>query len=88
VRLHPGSVIGCDEDCSANIFCSAYGAKECLPDGTWGACKENSSDAGLGGLALLLPIFRGASLVPGFHSARVLLERGLFVTIGEAVYAA
>lgn len=36
----PGSMVSCDEDCSANIFCSGTAAKTCLPDGTWSACKE------------------------------------------------
>jgi hypothetical protein len=46
----PGSVIGCDEDCTANIFCSSYGAKTCLPDGTWGECRETMDGGLLGGL--------------------------------------
>lgn len=36
----PGSMVACDEDCSASIFCSATAAKTCLPDGTWSACRE------------------------------------------------
>jgi hypothetical protein len=36
----PGSVIDCDEDCSSNVYCSSSAQKTCLPDGTWGACKE------------------------------------------------
>jgi hypothetical protein len=36
----PGSIIWCDEDCIANIYCSSHGQKNCLPDGTWGPCQE------------------------------------------------
>lgn len=41
----PGVVIGCDEDCSAAIFCSPTGRKTCLPDGTWGPCRETNPNA-------------------------------------------
>jgi hypothetical protein len=38
----PGAKIWCDEDCVANIYCSATGMKECLPDGTWSSCRETT----------------------------------------------
>jgi hypothetical protein len=34
------SVISCDDDCSVNIFCSQTAEKTCLPDATWGVCRE------------------------------------------------
>jgi hypothetical protein len=45
----PGAVIGCDEDCSVGIICSATAEKSCLPDGTWGPCRE-TVDGGIGSL--------------------------------------
>jgi hypothetical protein len=42
----PGKTISCDEDCSANLFCQLRATKTCLPDGTWGACHEESPDGG------------------------------------------
>jgi hypothetical protein len=36
----PGAVIGCDEDCTGNVYCSSSAQKTCLPDGTWGVCHE------------------------------------------------
>ena len=36
----PGAVALCDEDCSTNILCIPWSTKTCLPDGTWGLCRE------------------------------------------------
>jgi hypothetical protein len=36
----PGATIGCDEDCSALVFCMPFSTKVCQPDGTWGPCRE------------------------------------------------
>jgi hypothetical protein len=38
----PGAIIQCSEDCSVNIICSLTATKECLPDGTWSVCHEDS----------------------------------------------
>jgi len=37
----PGATIGCDEDCSALVFCAPFSTKVCQPDGTWGPCRES-----------------------------------------------
>jgi hypothetical protein len=37
----PGAVVSCDEDCSQGIFCMPFSTKECLPDGTFGPCRES-----------------------------------------------
>jgi hypothetical protein len=36
----PGAVIQCDEDCAALLFCSLTAQKSCMPDGSWGPCRE------------------------------------------------
>ena len=36
----PGAVIGCDNDCSANLYCAIDAFQECLPNGSWGPCHE------------------------------------------------
>jgi hypothetical protein len=36
----PGQVIGCDEDCSALVFCAPSSTKLCQPDGKFGPCRE------------------------------------------------
>lgn len=41
----PGMMVNCDEDCSVGIFCSQTGFKTCLPDGTWGPCRETNASA-------------------------------------------
>jgi hypothetical protein len=41
----PGTIIACDEDCSAALFCSLTGRKTCQPDGTWGPCRETNPNA-------------------------------------------
>jgi hypothetical protein len=38
----PGAVLNCDEDCTVNLFCTLTAEKVCLPDGTWGPCRETS----------------------------------------------
>lgn len=42
----PGTTIGCSEDCEALIICSLSGYKTCLPDGTWGPCRETRDISG------------------------------------------
>jgi hypothetical protein len=44
----PGAVIWCDEDCEANVYCSLTAQKNCLPDGTWGACHETTTQPPIG----------------------------------------
>jgi hypothetical protein len=37
----PGAIVGCDEDCTAFVFCAPFSTKVCQPDGKWGPCRES-----------------------------------------------
>jgi hypothetical protein len=40
-RCVPGKVVGCDEDCTAFVFCAPFSTKVCQPDGKFGPCRES-----------------------------------------------
>jgi hypothetical protein len=70
----PGVVIQCDEDCAALLFCSLTAQKTCMPDGTWGPCREAVGGIGNvlapdGGVAGLLGA--AASIVQPVNDAGV-----------------
>jgi hypothetical protein len=37
----PGKIVGCDEDCTAFVFCAPFSTKVCQPDGKFGPCRES-----------------------------------------------
>lgn len=37
----PGKIVGCDEDCTAVVFCAPFSTKVCQPDGKFGPCRES-----------------------------------------------
>jgi hypothetical protein len=44
----PGAMVYCDEDCTVNIMCIPWSNKVCLPNGTWGPCREAPMPADVG----------------------------------------
>jgi hypothetical protein len=59
----PGTVVGCDEDCTAFVFCAPFSTKVCQPDGKFGPCRESLLPTLESNAKLCLNVFHGC--LPG-----------------------
>ena len=59
----PGTVVGCDEDCTAFVFCAPFSTKVCQPDGKFGPCRESLLPTLEPNAKLCLNVFHGC--LPG-----------------------
>jgi hypothetical protein len=76
----PGKIVGCDEDCTAFVFCAPFSTKVCQPDGKFGPCRESLLPTGEDSNACL-NVFHGC--LPGSLDGVYVGDCGKVFTCGH-----